>query len=665
MSLLRAVAHAHHRQRGRTHTFAAPSHVPAGAACVAIGLRVKTFGGSLRKVGTPPAVRALVVTLVFLTSACSSKPSWRDLNAAPSPSTKRQTSQGAVIGYADSPKTHAWSGVPYAAPPVGTLRWKAPRAPASWGDEPRLATRYGEVCPQFDGLLIGGRKGSEDVTGNEDCLTLNVSAPQFADPAGEKRAVMVWIHGGGNSIGTANTYGVMRNLAARFGVVVVSVNYRLGLLGWFHHPSLIEADATPEDASGNFGTLDLIAALKWVNQNIAGFGGDPGNVTVFGESAGGFNIFTLLASPLAKGLFARAAIESGVPSTTTLAEAENFTDSPSPGAAASSSELLLKYLMADGRASTRDAAKQVLAEMKATEVAGYLRAKSPAALLEVMRGAGMGMYRAPALFRDGAVLPVATIVEVLADPAQGNHVPVLLGTNRDEWKLFQAMNPKYVGKRFGLIPFIKDEAAYDRDAALVSDVWKMIGTDWPAQALTQSQGNAVFAYRFDWDEEPSRFGVNVSKLLGAAHGLEIAFVFDDTAGELDAFGAVSDENREGRSKLAQAMSSYWVNFAKTGMPGRGVNAALPEWKPYTGEQFMVFDSEAGGGLRMQSGAQQAEALETRVWADETSSVKERCRTHAKVFAGFSKGSGGWTAEREASFRRHCPGENAESLAAEP
>ncbi len=619
---------------------------------------------SRQKYGTHSFVRALVFALLLLAS-CPSKRSWRELNAAPDPSATRQTGQGTLIGFADSPKTHSWAGVPYAAPPIGALRWKAPRAPVSWGEQPRLATRYGEVCPQFDGPLIAGRKGSEDVTGSEDCLTLNVSAPRFDDPKGEKRAVMVWIHGGGNSIGTANTYGVIRNLSAHYGVIVVSVNYRLGLLGWFHHPSLIETDASPEDASGNFGTLDLIAALKWVNQNIAAFGGDPGNVTVFGESAGGFNTFSLLASPLAKGLFARAAIQSGIPATTSLAVAENFTDSPDPGSRASSSELLLKYLVADGRAQNRDDAKHVLAEMKLPQIAEYLRAKPPAALLEVLRGSSMGMYSAPSLFRDGAVLPVATIIEVLSDQAQGNHVPVLLGTNRDEWKLFQAMNPKYVGKRFGLIPFIKDEAVYEHDAALVSDMWKMLGTDWPAQALTQSQGNAVFAYRFDWDEEPARATVNVSKLLGAAHGLEIAFVFDDTAGELDAFGAASDENREGRSKLSQAMSSYWVNFAQTGVPGRGVDASLPEWKPYAGAQFMVLDSEAGGGVRMHSGAQTAEDLDSRVWASEGGSVKERCRAHAKLFAGFAKGSGGWTAEREASFRRHCPGEEAETLAAEP
>ena len=610
-------------------------------------------------------MRTLLCVLLLVACGCASKPKWSDVHGTPDPATRRTIANGDIVGFADSPSTHAWLGMPYAAPPVGPLRWRATTLPANWAGV-REATSYGAVCPQFEGLLVGGKMGGEAVTGSEDCLTLNVSAPQLSAEQATiaKRAVMVWVHGGGNSIGTANTYGVMRNLASRYGVVVVSVNYRLGILGWFRHPSLRGADGSILDASGNFGTLDLIAALDWVHANIEQFGGDPANVTVFGESAGGFNTFSLLASPVMKAgsTMHRAIIESGVPSTTSLAEAENFTDAPDPGSPNSSSEMILKWLMADGRAADRSSAKKALAEMKPEKLAEYLRAKTPSELLAPFKGAGMGMYQAPALFRDGAVLPISTVVNVLGDPNQGTHVPVLLGTNRDEWKLFLAFNTKYVGKRL-FVPFIRDEAVYDRDAALVSDTWKMLGTDWPAKALMQSQGDTVFAYRFDWDEEPTRMTVDVSKLLGAAHGMEIGFVFDDVAGEFDAFGAVSDENKAGREKLAHAMSSYWVNFAKTGAPGRGVEGALPEWKAYGDGQFMTLDSDAGGGVRLQKGEQSAEAIEAPVW-----SMGERhaqCEAYARLFGGFGRGAGAWTEAREASFRSHCPNENLAAILSTP
>ncbi len=592
---------------------------------------------------------------------------WPEVRGVSDPATRRELTQGPVIGFADSAKTHAWLGLPYAAPPVADLRWRAPRPASSWGPSVREATVYSAVCPQFGNALTAGKES--EVIGSEDCLTLNVAAPQMsaAQVAGEHRAVMVWVHGGGNSIGTGNAYGAMRNLAAKYGVIVVSVNYRLGLLGWFHHAAINAADATPEDTSGNFGTLDLIASLKWVQANIKAFGGDPGNVTVFGESAGGFNAFSLLASPLAQGLFHRVIIESGVPASRTIAEAENFSDAPDPGLASSSSELLLKWLIADGRAATRDDAKKLLGSMKTAEVGAYLRSKSPAALLAPLQGAPFGMYAAPAIFRDGLVEPIASITEVLADPAQGNHVPVLLGTNRDELKLFMAFNPRYVGKTLGLFPFIRDEAVYDRDAALGSDMWKAIGTDGPARALTQAQGNSVFAYRFDWDEEPTRLGVPVSRLLGAAHGLEIGFVFDDVTAEMDVFKIASDENAPGRIELADAISSYWANFAITGAPGRGVDGTLPEWAPYGAGQFMVLDSKAGGGPRMQAGVITPEALEARIWADPSiGDTAAQCKAAATVLYGFfGKPTGAWTAAREASFHSHCPKDTVEAVMAQP
>jgi para-nitrobenzyl esterase len=185
------------------------------------------------------------------------------------------------------------------------------------------------MAPQYAGLLapVPARLHGT-VIGNEDCLTLNIFAPGEARAA-RRRPVMVWIHGGANAAGTSATYDAARNYSAHDGIVVVTVNYRLGVLGWFCHPALIEADqATPEERSGNFGTLDLIAALRWVRENIAHFGGNPDCVTIFGESAGAQNVLTLLASPLATKLFHRAIAQSPVVDTFDAREATERNDSP-------------------------------------------------------------------------------------------------------------------------------------------------------------------------------------------------------------------------------------------------------------------------------------------------------------------------------------------------
>ncbi len=571
---------------------------------------------------------------------------WYEVKGAVDERARRHVPQGELLGFADSEKTLAWLGVPYAAPPVGARRWRAPAPAPAWA-QPLRATQYGATCPQFGGTLGGGQPN--EVTGNEDCLTLNVSSPRLtaAEAHATKRPVMVWVHGGGNSIGTANTYGVMRNLAAKYGVVLVAPNYRLGVLGWFHHPSVTGLPGlSPEDRSGNFGTLDLVAALLWVKDNIAEFGGDPDNVTVFGESAGGFNTFSLLASPKAKGLFARAIVESGMPASRTLAEAEHFTDDPEPGLPASSNELLVAWLLKDGRAADRADAKRVLALMQPGEIEAYLRAKTPNELLAPLAG---------------------------AHPSQGSHVPVMVGTNRDEWKLFMALSPKYVGRRFGLLPYVKDEVAYERDAALVSDLWRAVGSDEPARALTAAQGASVFAYRFDWHDEHHRWGLDLSKVLGAAHGLEIGLVFDDEAGAFDPFGVVDDDNRTARAELANTMSSYWVQFATTGQPGRGVDGRAVEWVPYrpnaqaeAAEQLMVFDTPSGGGVRLQPGALRPDDVARRVWADPTFANDDaRCRAYGWLFYGFAKASGAWTAEREADFRAHCRNAAVEAVVKEP
>jgi para-nitrobenzyl esterase len=294
----------------------------------------------------------------------------------PDPDSQRSTQSGDVVGFVSEGGAHVWRGIPFATPPKGDLRWRAPRPPRPW-EGVRESLEFGESCVQFAGLLSDDDRAEEgEPVGDEDCLHLNVYAPR-RDPealAGQRERfpVMFWIHGGGNTIGSSRVYDGSR-LAVEHGLVVVTVNYRLGVFGWFAHPALPVEGTTPEDRSGNFGTLDLVRALEWVRGNIAAFGGDPERVTIFGESAGGRNVFSLLISPRARGLFQRAIVQSGATNTSPMDEAMGFSDDPQPGHAASSREVILRLLQRDGRAGDRAAAKAALASMAEPE----LRASAP------------------------------------------------------------------------------------------------------------------------------------------------------------------------------------------------------------------------------------------------------------------------------------------------
>jgi para-nitrobenzyl esterase len=577
------------------------------------------------------------LALALALAGCASEPP-AALPAA-DPATLRQPPAGDVVGAAGTHGGHAWLGIPYAEPPVGELRWRAPQPLLPWTGT-REALAFGASCPQF-ASAVGGDASAEPGTlvGDEDCLTLNVYAPALAGPAADARLpVMVWIHGGGNTIGTARFYDGSR-LASRHRVIVVTLNYRLGALGWFRHAALREGrDAI--DASGNFGTLDQIAALHWVQANVAAFGGDPGNVTIFGESAGGQNVFVLLTSPLAQGLFQRAIVQSGGAWNSTLAEAEHLADAAEPGSPHSSAEILLALLQREGRAADRAGALATAAAMPPAEIAGFLRGLPAERLLPAYDGHGIGMYECPRVFRDGAVIPAAPLGERLADPAGHHGVPVMLGSNRDEQKLFFFLDPARVRRWFGVVPQARDADAYQRDAAYRSRAWKASGVDDPARALAQSQPGRVFAYRFDWDEEPRVLWADLGALIGAAHGLEIPFVFGHW--ELGRTGRVlfDESNRAGREALSAMMMSYWAEFAHSGDPGRGRDGTLPHWAPWQdgGETYAVLDTPAGGGVRMATGSESLEGIAETILADASfDSERERCSALASLTT--------WTSER--------------------
>lgn len=536
--------------------------------------------------------------------ACRSMP--EEVPADVDPQTLRNPGAGPVVGFTTEDDAHAWRGIPFAKAPAGELRWRAPLPAEKW-TEVREAVSYGASCIQFAGPA-GGRDGAKrgEKTGSEDCLFLNIYAPKFVSdgvPRGDARLpVMYWIHGGGNTVGDATVYDAS-TLALQENVIVVTVHYRMGVLGWLSHPALRTRGTSALDASGNYGTLDLVRGLRWVSENIGAFGGDPSRVTIFGESAGGRNVFSLLLTPQAAGLFHGAIAQSGSATTAPRSSAENFVDDAEPGHKSSSNEAFLKILIADGRASDREEAKAALASMSDVALAEYLRGLTPEQLLAGYGGGELGgMYRIEQIIRDGAVIPEEPAIEALR-LGKYNQVPSIMGTNRDELRLFSMFSSSHVAKLFGLPLWMKDAERYKASADHPTRMWKIRGVDAPAKAMREVQGPSVYGYRFDWDEEPRVGFIDMSEALGAAHAIEIPFVFGWlTLGPGTRF-VFDDDKQESNRQLSERMMSYWAEFAYSGDPGRGRNGDLPLWKSWSpaaqsGEKFIVFDSEADGGVRM-------------------------------------------------------------------
>ena len=540
-------------------------------------------------------VAAFAGFVVLSLSACAG-----DAPPEADPSSVRTLAQGPIVGTAHpTHAAHVWRALPFAEPPVGPLRWKAPRPPGPWTETRDAVVRRHE-CVQLD------ITDPSSVIGNEDCLTVDVYAPRFAAdavPAGPKRLpVMFWIHGGGNSIGSGEVYDAAR-LAVENEVVVVVAQYRLGLFGWFSHPALRQTAETPEDRSGNFGTLDTIRALEWVQENAAVFGGDPANVTVFGESAGGINVFALLLSPRAKGLFHRAISQSGVLYSTTRAQAENFVDSEDPGMPGSASEVLAAQLVQDGKAADREAAKAVLAGMEGPAIEAYLRGMTPERLLSIFEDSPMGgMYFSPNVFRDGHVIVDAPPLDAFASKATHNAVPTIVGTNREETKLFALFTSPSVRRMFGLPVSVTDAQAFDLGSEYGGLLWKAQGADQPATALVSAGREDVYGYRFDWDEQGELLWLPLDRMLGAAHAIELLFVFGFT--DLGRFTDAMYADLASAETLSKQMRSYWTEFARSGSPRRGRDGSLPTWQPWgaaaEAPKYLVIDSVAGGGMRMAS-----------------------------------------------------------------
>jgi para-nitrobenzyl esterase len=414
-------------------------------------------------------------------------------------------------------------------------------------------------------------------------------------------------------------------------VIVISVQYRLGTLGWFRHPALAETAANDLDRSGNFGTLDLIAALEWVRRNAAAFGGDPNRVTIFGESAGGANVYSLLMSPRAKGLFHRAIVQSGG-----IESYDRETAATSPAAPWGANEVALRTLIRAGRATDRNDAALQHERMTDVELSTFLRSLSVQDLLLIHSEATLGgMYFATDLIRDGKVLPQEEFEDGLR-AGKYNRVPVILGSNRDEARLFQFLDPKNVRVWFWLFPRLRDRDHYLTITEYHSQMWKAAGVDQPATSMHANQGDTVFAYRFDWDEEPAILGANFADMLGAAHFLEVPFVFGHF--ELGRLGRItfSDENLPGRQEVSEAMMSYWAEFAYTGNPGRGRAGTLPQWRAWDGstpeaDKFIVLDTQTDGGIRMENTSIREADLLAAIKSDpRLPDLRDKCHLYYKL-----------------------------------
>jgi para-nitrobenzyl esterase len=483
--------------------------------------------------------------------------------------TQAPTAAGIVEGVSTpGSSVRAFKGIPFAAPPVGDLRWKAPQPVKPWTGV-RKADAFGARCMQ--GRVFGDMVFRDQ--NSEDCLYLNVWTP--AKGAADRLPVMVWIYGGGFQAGSGSEPRQEGERLAQKGVVVVSMNYRLGVFGFLSHPELTKE--SPHHASGNYGLLDQAAALAWVKQNIAAFGGDPQNVTIFGESAGSFSVSALMASPLSRDLVHRAIGESGAffigPTTTlpalSLAEAEK-------------------------------SGETFATSLGATSIAA-LRAKSADEVLKAITG--------PMTFRftpsvDGYFLP-ESVPAIFAAGKQA-HVPLLAGWNADESRAGVVVGPpKPTAAGFAtqaktrfpeaadallkVYPAATDAEAVESAAALAGDLFIGYGTWKWLEAHAHTGKSPVYRYSFNRKipipPDTKVNGVVVTSAdIGARHAGEIEYVF----GMLDSVANVTwtDEDR----KLSDAMMTFWSNFARSGDPNGKNLVKWPAYAKSTGYQVINLDS---------------------------------------------------------------------------
>ena len=536
--------------------------------------------------------------ILLIISACSSGFSFRDSTSY----IQVETPNGAVLGIEEE-NLYVFKGLAYAKAPVGELRWKAPRDVAI-SNELIDATEFKSECiqPASESFISNWNVS----VGNEDCLYLNVYVPKNQTEINKNKfPVMFWIHGGSNIWGSGDFYDYSK-LATDKQVIVITVNYRLGLFGWFSSEHLRNT-SEGLDQSSNFGQLDLIKGLEWVNENIASFGGDASNVTIFGESAGGHNVLTLLASPLADGLFHKAISQSGYVSS----YSQEFADSVS--------ELSSKNIFKD----------DIKFMVNDEDIVGYLRSLSSEEIYQrYKKTADENLYPiTPITIRDGIVVPKEGIYEALEDIDED--LVVVAGTNKDEMNFWYIRSDYFYNSTGEIILRLKrSEDNLKSWIKYRSDIWRFKGAEEPLRRMSKANKN-LYSYRFDWDEQnDSTFVGNYALFLGASHGMEIPFV----TGDFD-LGPITfyvkpflfpEASEEGRLALSNLMMDYWANIAKYGNPNEFTKG--PEWEKFTAEnnQLLILDNPLSDNVKMKTMPVVPNNLLNSIESDSALEIKERC-----------------------------------------
>ena len=517
------------------------------------------------------------------------------------------TSSGKVQGYLEN-KVINYDDIPYAKPPVGDLRWKAPREILD--SERVIEKKDNNFCIQ-EPSSMGGAPGEGILAGSEDCLYLDIKTPK--KKSSELLPVMFWIHGGGNTSGLKDLYDYS-TIVNRHDVIVVTINYRLGAFGWFTHPS-IQGNQQGLDKASNFGTLDIIQALKWVNKNIELFGGDSNNITIFGESAGGHNVLSLMVSPQAKGLFNKAISQSGY--TTSASTGEAFAiDETHPTFNHTSNEVVKRLIGNHESLSSEDLYKRLLG-LSAEEFFSEYSDKSN---LEV-----------PLLTNDGIVIPLEGLEKALSNSSHVSDVPFMAGSNRDEVKLwigtaeyFVKLDYSFFGSILG-IPRVtlKDEDAFEAFNYYRSEAWKIRGVIEPISSLNKAGNNNTYAYRFDWDDHRRFIVADFKKLIGASHGTEISLVTGNNK-LVEGYGFLIYPNGPSKRFISKNMMKFWSNFAKDGKPGISSNGI--EWNSYNhlqdSKKFMILDNKKN--MKMVDSETTYQSLVKELNNDKRVNELERC-----------------------------------------
>jgi para-nitrobenzyl esterase len=535
---------------------------------------------------------------------------------------KVETSSGIVDGY-NKGRVIYWDDIPYAKPPIDQLRWKAPRTINN--SKNIISSKENNYCVQRPSSL-GGPGGEGLYVGTEDCLYLDISAP--ARKKSELLPVMFWIHGGGNTSGLKDLYD-FNKMVRRHNVIVVRINYRLGPFGWFTHPS-IQDFQTDLDKTSNFGTLDIIAALHWVKENISLFGGDPDNVTIFGESAGGHNVFSLLVSDKSKGLFHKAISMSGYTTSISPKDAYVQNDKSSTSSYTSSEivKKIIKELSNEKETYSNEEIRDILLNLSTQEFFEHYANRET-------------YEEIPLLTSDNIVIPEDGLRASLFNKDIVNKVPTIAGSNRDEVKLWLATAEYFVELDFSAlgsllnIPNVKlkDEDAFEAFNYYRSSAWKIRGVDIPLKGLYESGNSNLYAYQYDWDDHRRYVVADFKKLIGAAHATEIPLL----AGNAKLVGGYPLSDLiypAGRSRLftSRNMMRFWTNFAKSGDPGMSTNSI--RWSSIVennefGSSYIVIDNK--NNLKVKEDKKTFKLLAKELFEDSRVNELEKCVILLQMF----------------------------------